>query len=96
MATTGSMTSCKGNVIEEVLKCIALCEQNKKTIQNMKGDSETIRECAVEHVNDMETHLCQMVSMFLTVSMSGRLFTPLQHESLNEEQLQQSLEAQMR
>jgi hypothetical protein len=62
----------------------------------MKGDSEKIRECTVELVNDMETHLCQMAVMFLTAPMSGRLFTPLQHENFNEEQLQQSLEAQMR
>ena len=90
------MTSCKGNVMEEVLKCIALCDQSKHTIQNMPGDSEKIRECAVELVSDMEMHLCQMGAMFLAAPMSGRLFTPLPHENLNEEQLQQSLEAQMR
>ncbi len=90
------MTSCKGNVMEVVLKCIELCDQSKNTIQNMGGDSEKIRECAVEHFNDMEMHLCQMCAMFLGAPMSGRLFTPLPHENLNEEQLQQSLEAQMR
>jgi hypothetical protein len=82
--------------MEVVLKCIELCDQSKNTIQNMRGDSEKIRECAVDHFKDMESRLCEMAAMFLAAPMSGRLFTPLPHESLNEEQLQQSLEAQMR
>jgi|688.fasta_scaffold1341639_1 hypothetical protein len=90
------MTSCKGNIIEEVLKCITLCEQHKRTMENMRGDPATMRECAVDHFKDMESRLCEMAAMFLAAPMSGRLFTPLPHESLNEEQLQQSLEAQMR
>jgi hypothetical protein len=37
-----------------------------------------------------------MGAMFVTAPMSGRLFTPLPHENLNEEQLQKSLQDQMR
>jgi hypothetical protein len=90
------MTSCQGNIIEEVLKCITLCEQKKKTIEFMKADSEKIRQCSLELVKEIEERLCEMAAMFLLAPMSGRLFTPLPHENLKEEQIQQSLEAQMR
>jgi hypothetical protein len=89
------MKSSKGNIIEEVLKCMALCEQNNATLRNVKADPEKIREYALEIVNEMEQHLCRLVTMFITTPMSGRLFTPLLHENINEEQLQQSLEDQM-
>jgi hypothetical protein len=89
------MTSCQGNVISEVLKCIELCEQNNASMLHVAGDSEKIRAVALEMINEMEQRLCRLTAIFLTAPISGRLFTPLPHENILEQHIQESLEAQM-
>jgi len=89
------MTSCKGNVIEAVLKRISMCEQHQEVLKNLQGDVELVRERAQDMLQDIEQELCKLAAEFITAPISGRIFTPLPHEHLSEQQLLESLHAQM-
>jgi hypothetical protein len=89
------MTSCKGNVIEAVLKRISMCEAHQVVLKNLQGDVEQVRERALDMLQDIEQELCNLAAEFITALISGRIFTPLPHEHLSEQQLLESLHAQM-
>jgi hypothetical protein len=89
------MTSCKGNVVEVVLKKIVHCSEMQKILQSMPADAEQIRERAVDMLRDIEQQLCDLAATFITAPMSGRIFTPLPHEFATEQRLVQSLQDQM-
>jgi hypothetical protein len=46
-------------------------------------------------LQDIEQELCNLAAEFITALISGRIFTPLPHEHLSEQQLLESLHAQM-
>jgi len=89
------MTSCKDNVIEAVLKRISMCEEHQAVLKNLQGDVEQVRERAMDMLQDIEQNLCKLAAEFITAPISGRIFTPLPHEHLSEQQLLESLHAQM-
>lgn len=90
------MTSCKGNVLEVVLKSIDSCEKHALTLQQHRADAQQLRESALDMLKDLEQQLCELAAIFITAPISGRIFTPLPHEHLSEAEQVLSLEEQMR
>jgi hypothetical protein len=90
------MTSVQGNVVQEVLGCIAACSQHQAELGVHELDAQRLRERAQDMLKDVEQKLCALAASFLTAPMSGRMFIPLPHEYVGEEQRRQSLEAQLR
>jgi hypothetical protein len=86
------MTSCKGNVIEAVLQTIALCGEHEAALRNHQADAELLRERALDMMQDIEQHLCQLAATFTTAPMCGRIFTPLPHEHTSEQERLESLQ----
>jgi hypothetical protein len=89
------MTSCKGNVVEAVLKRISACEEHQAVLKHLHGDVEQVRERALDMLQDIEQELCKLAAEFVTAPISGRIFTPLPHEHLSEQQSSESLHVQM-
>lgn len=90
------MTSCKGNVVEAVLHTIQRCGEHRSTLQQHPADAEQLRERALDTLQDLELQLCELAALFITAPISGRIFTPLPHEHIREEERVRSLEDQMR
>jgi hypothetical protein len=90
------MTSCKGNVVQAVLQAIERCDEHARTLRQLPPDAESVRERALDIVQDLEQQLCQLAAMFITAPISGRIFTPLPHEYVSEAERVLSLEEQMR
>jgi hypothetical protein len=90
------MTSCKGNVVEEVLESIARCSEHQAALRQHAPDAEALRERAMDMLQDVEQRLCNLAASFITAPMSGRMFTPLPHEYTSEKERLESLYAQMR
>lgn len=88
------MTSVQGNVVQEVLACIATCSEHQAALAAHEADAQKLRERALDMLKDVEQKLCALAASCLTAPMSGRMFTPLPHVS--EKERRQSLEAQMR
>ena len=90
------MTSCKGNVVEAVLQTITLCGEHEAALRQHPADAELLRERALDMMQEIEQHLCQLAATFITAPMCGRIFTPLPHEHTGEQERLESLHAQMR
>jgi hypothetical protein len=90
------MTSVHGNVVQEVLGCIAICTQHQAELAVHEPDLPKLRERALDMLKDLEQKLCALAASCLTAPMSGRMFTPLPHEYVSEKNRRESLEAQMR
>ena len=90
------MTSVQGNVVQEVLGCIAACAEHQAALAAPEADAQKLRERALDMLKDVEQKLCALAASCLTAPMTGRMFTPLPHEYVSESERRQSLEAQMR
>lgn len=90
------MTSCKGNVVQAVLQAIKRCDEHARTLRQLPPDAESVRERALDIVQDLEQQLCQLAAMFITAPISGRIFTPLPHDHVSDAERVHSLESQMR
>ena len=80
------MTSCKGNVVEAVMQTIALCGEHESALRNHQADAELLRERALDMMQDIDQHLCQLAATFITAPMCGRIFTLLSHEHTSEQE----------
>jgi hypothetical protein len=89
------MTSVHGNVVQEVLGCIAICTKHQAELAVHEPDLPKLRERALDMLKDVEQKLCALAASCLTAPMSGRMFTPLPHEYVSENNRRESLEAQM-
>jgi hypothetical protein len=90
------MTSVQGNVVQEVLACIATCSEHQAALAAPEADAQKLRERALDMLKDVEQRLCALAASCLTAPMTGRMFTPVPHEYVSENERRQSLEAQMR
>ncbi len=66
------MTSCKGNVVEEMLESISRCSEHQAALRQHAPDAEALRERAMDMLQDVEQRLCNLAVSFITAPMSGR------------------------
>lgn len=81
--------------MHDVLRCIERCGEHQATLTQHTGDTEGLRERALDMLRDVEHELCTLAASFITAPMSGRMFTPLPHEYISEEERRESLYKQM-
>lgn len=82
-----TMTTCtKENLVEDVLGLVAI---NKEFLQRLPASETHGKEC----LEDMHTHLCELLSKMITAPLTGRVFLPSPEHYVSSRERLQSLQA---
>jgi hypothetical protein len=93
------MTNVSRNVVNDVLRCIARCEEHQQQLARLPArgeESAVLKLKAEDMLKDMEIELCNLAASFVSAPMSGRMFVPLPNEYTGETVAHESRHAQLR